>query len=61
VRRGVINERYGDIIEAIYADRPSVHVDTWITFQDGTKSRIVTDLDVASVDGAPGERRQAAE
>jgi long-chain acyl-CoA synthetase len=61
VRRGVINERYGEIIDAIYADRPSVHVDTWITFQDGTKSRIVTDLNVARVGAVPGERRQAAE
>jgi len=61
VRRGVINERYAEIIEAIYGDRGSVHVDTWITFQDGTKSRILTDLDVASVGAGPGERRQAAE
>lgn len=61
VRRGVINERYGAIIEAIYAERDSVHVDTWITFQDGTRSRIVTDLKVATVGGTPGESRQAAE
>ena len=49
VRRGVINERYGEIIDALYGDRSSVHVDTWITFQDGTKSRIVTDLAVSTV------------
>jgi long-chain acyl-CoA synthetase len=61
VRRGVINERYAEIIEAIYAGRPSVHVDTWITFQDGTRSRILTDLEVATlVDGEAG-RLQAAE
>ncbi|MCZ2133811.1 MAG: hypothetical protein LC098_00025, partial [Burkholderiales bacterium] len=44
VRRGVINEKYADIIDAIYSDRQSVHVDTTITFQDGTTSRIRTDL-----------------
>jgi len=44
VRRGVINEKYADIIDAIYSDRKTVHVDTTITFQDGTTSRIRTDL-----------------
>ncbi|HEB95180.1 MAG TPA: long-chain fatty acid--CoA ligase [Sedimenticola thiotaurini] len=44
VRRGVINEKYEEIIDAIYGDSDSVHVDTVITFQDGTRSRIVTDL-----------------
>ncbi|MBF0332029.1 MAG: long-chain fatty acid--CoA ligase [Alphaproteobacteria bacterium] len=44
VRRAVIAEKYADIINALYSDTDSVHVDTTITFQDGTKSRIVTDL-----------------
>ena len=61
VRRGVINERYGDIIEAVYGGLPAVHVDTWITFQDGTKSRIVTDLAVATVVEPHEDSRQAAE
>ncbi len=58
VRRGVIQEKYGEIIDAIYSERDSVHVDTVITFQDGTKSRVQTDLTV--VDLAP-ESRAAAE
>lgn len=58
VRRGVIQEKYGDIIDAIYSDRDTVHVDTVITFQDGTRSRIETDLRV--VDLAPGEGAHAA-
>jgi long-chain acyl-CoA synthetase len=61
VRRGVINERYGEIIDALYGDRSSVHVDTWITFQDGTKSRIVTDLAVSTLSGGTSRNRQAAE
>jgi long-chain acyl-CoA synthetase len=52
VRRGVIAEKYGDIIEAIYADRPAIDVDTTISFQDGTKQRIRTTLQV--VDLSPG-------
>ena len=44
VRRNVIAEKYADIIDAIYGDTPTVHVDTVIRFQDGTTSRIQTDL-----------------
>lgn len=44
VRRNVIAEKYADIIDAIYSDTPSVHVDTVIRFQDGSTSRIRTDL-----------------
>jgi len=49
VRRSVISEKYKEIIDAIYSDTDSVHVDTMITFQDGTKSRIVTDLKLISL------------
>ena len=60
VRRGVINEKYGDIINAMYADQPAIPVDTTITFQDGTRQRIQTTLKV--VDLVPAdERREAAE
>ncbi|MCB9947397.1 MAG: long-chain fatty acid--CoA ligase [Rhodospirillaceae bacterium] len=60
VRRGVINEKYGDIIDAIYAGQPAIPVDTTITFQDGTRQRIQTTLKV--VDLMPtDEMRKAAE
>ncbi|HCG6641401.1 TPA: long-chain fatty acid--CoA ligase [Vibrio parahaemolyticus] len=44
VRRGVVAEKYGDIIETIYSAAPTVDVDTVITYQDGTKTRIKTSL-----------------
>ncbi|MDF4327848.1 long-chain fatty acid--CoA ligase [Vibrio parahaemolyticus] len=44
VRRGVVAEKYGDIIETIYSATPNVDVDTVITYQDGTKTRIQTSL-----------------
>lgn len=47
VRRGVIAEKYGDIIEAIYRGDATIPVDTTIAFQDGTKQRIRTTLTVA--------------
>lgn len=52
VRRGVINTKYGDIIEAIYGGQDSIPVDTTIAFQDGTKQRIRTVLRVIRMDGA---------
>ena len=52
VRRGVINQKYGTIINAIYAGERSIPVDTTIAFQDGTKQRIRTTLAVASSERA---------
>jgi hypothetical protein len=39
VRRSVIDERYGRIIEAIYAGLPRVQLETEVTFEDGRKGR----------------------
>jgi long-chain acyl-CoA synthetase len=40
VRRGVINEKYASIIEAIYTGAAEIDVDAMVTFQDGTRQRI---------------------
>ena len=63
VRRGVIAEKYAREIEAIYAGRDHVDVDTTITFQDGSTARIQTSLRVETLlppDPDPSAR-QAAE
>ena len=60
VRRGVIAEKYGEIIDAIYADQPAIDVDTTITFQDGTKQRIRTVLKVVDLLPTPAKPAQAA-
>jgi long-chain acyl-CoA synthetase len=64
VRRGVINEKYGGIIEAIYRGERAIPVDTTIAFQDGTRQRIRTTLRVmrmGGADAAPAAMAQAAE
>jgi long-chain acyl-CoA synthetase len=62
VRRGVIGEKYGDIITAIYAGRPEIDIDTLIRFQDGTTQRVQTTLAVVDLDAAePGPATMAAE
>lgn len=63
VRRGVIAEKYGDIIDRLYSGASHVDVDTVIHFQDGSKQRIVTRLAIEDLDteGAQTPMREAAE
>src|SRR5438094_4391546 len=49
VRRSVINEKYSDIIEAIYRGEHDIPVNTVIRFQDGTTQRIRTTLNVVDL------------
>jgi long-chain acyl-CoA synthetase len=49
VRRGVVNERYAGIIDAIYRGERKIAVDTVIRFQDGTTQRIRTTLKVVDL------------
>lgn len=53
VRRSVINDKYGTIIDAIYADQDAIAVDTTITYQDGSKQRIQTTLTVVELLSPP--------
>lgn len=49
VRRSVINEKYADIIDAIYSVKREIPVDTVIHFQDGTTQRVRTTLRVVDL------------
>jgi long-chain acyl-CoA synthetase len=61
IRRSIVNEKYKDIVEAIYNGSDIVHVDTQIVFQDGSKSRIKTNLNIVSLSAsASNTRKQAA-
>ena len=53
VRRGVINEKYGDIIDAIYRGVGNIPVDTVIRFQDGSTQRVRTSLRVVDLAARP--------
>ncbi|MEA2957811.1 MAG: long-chain acyl-CoA synthetase, partial [Alphaproteobacteria bacterium] len=54
VRRGVIAEKYGSIIDALYSDTALVDIDTWLHFQDGTRQRIVTKLKNENLEAETG-------
>jgi long-chain acyl-CoA synthetase len=60
VRRGVINEKYADIIAGVYAGNSEIPVDTVIRFQDGTTQRIRTTLRVVDL-ASPASLAEAAE
>jgi long-chain acyl-CoA synthetase len=53
VRRSFVEERYRDVISALYGDAPQVAIDTTIKFQDGKTTRIRTTLLVRRL--APGK------
>jgi long-chain acyl-CoA synthetase len=50
VRRAFVEERYRDVVAALYGDVPEVRVDTTIRFQDGKTSHIRTTLLVRQLD-----------
>jgi long-chain acyl-CoA synthetase len=46
VRRNVVEERYRDVIAALYGETEAVDIDTTIKFQDGKVTRIQARLPV---------------
>ncbi|NQW11448.1 MAG: AMP-binding protein [Alphaproteobacteria bacterium] len=53
VRRGVISDRYGQLVDALYSDVATAHLDTEVMFEDGRKSLVQADMVIMAVDGAP--------
>jgi len=49
LRRAFVEERYKDIVNGLYSDTSSVHMDTNITYEDGRVVHIITDLKVLEV------------
>ena len=49
LRRAFVEERYKDILDALYSDTDVVHMDTKITYEDGREQRIKTDLHIQKV------------
>jgi long-chain acyl-CoA synthetase len=49
LRRAFVENRYKDIVKALYEDRDMVHMDTTITYEDGRVVHIKTDLHIRNV------------
>jgi long-chain acyl-CoA synthetase len=49
LRRAFVEKRYQEILDALYSDRDSVHIDTTIKYEDGRQSHIITDMTVRTI------------
>jgi len=49
LRRAFVEKRYKDILDALYSDTDTVHIDTSIKYEDGRESRIKTDMNINTV------------
>jgi len=50
VRRGLILERYGKLVEAMYKNDKECFIETEVTFEDGKKGKISADLKIKDME-----------
>ena len=60
IRRGVIGERYGALIDALYGGRDRVETDITVTYEDGSTGTIHADLRVMNTYSGSEEDLKAA-
>jgi long-chain acyl-CoA synthetase len=53
LRRNVIAERYGPLVEALYSGAATAAIETEVTFEDGRKGRMHAELAVRDIVTAP--------
>ncbi len=46
VRRNFIAERYGELMDALYSDKPECHVETQVKFEDGRTGMLAADVKI---------------
>jgi long-chain acyl-CoA synthetase len=63
VRRRIIEEKFGDLIEALYSGRSEQYTETEVTYEDGRKGMISATLELrdAAVAVASLDEKVAAE
>ncbi len=50
LRRAFVEKRYKEIVDALYSDKDTVHIDTTIRYEDGRESHIKTDLKIVTIE-----------
>ena len=60
VRRGAIAEKYGVLIDALYAGRAAQHIETQVKFEDGRTTMIAADLRIRDARTFAAVKGQAA-
>ena len=61
VRRRIIEEKFGDLISALYDGMAQVSTETEVTYEDGRKGSISATLDIRDAKTTPAEQKVAAE
>ena len=60
VRRRTIAERYEPLIDALYSDADTCHIDTEVVFEDGRRGEISADLKIDEAKVFPGPMAKAS-
>jgi long-chain acyl-CoA synthetase len=60
VRRAFIAQKYGVLVEALYAGRESQHIETEVKYEDGRTGKIAADLRISAAKTFPAVTAKAA-
>ena len=60
VRRRIVAERYTPLIDALYSDADTCHIDTEVVFEDGRRGQISADLRIGDVQVFSGPMARAS-
>ena len=61
VRRGVIAEKFADLVDALYGDKSEIFTETEVTYEDGRKGKISATLEIRDAEVLSAQTAVAAE
>jgi len=53
VRRRIVEEKFSDLLDALYGGKSEIYTETEVTYEDGRKGKITATLDIRDADVAP--------
>ncbi len=60
VRRKFVADRFAPLIEALYSDKDSCHIETEVTYEDGRKGTLAADVQIMTAETYPYTQTAAA-